>query len=314
MLTTAPAINQQIRHKILDDFGVELFIKREDLVFPSISGNKFRKLKYNLIEARNQGFDTLLTFGGAYSNHIHATAAAGKQFGFKTIGIIRGEELGERFPQILEENHTLQSAHKNEMQFHFVSREAYRTKETSEFIKHLQSKFGEFYVIPEGGTNPLAIKGCEEILNTDDKTFDYICTAVGTGGTVAGLANAALPNQKVLGFSMLKETYLDKEIKGFTTATNWELVRNYHFGKYAKVTPELIDFINQFYKQQQIPLDPIYTGKLLYGIFQEIKADRFSKNSRILAIHTGGLQGIYGVNAQLSKRKASLINFANESH
>lgn len=312
MLNLVPAINQQIHDEILDDFGVTLFIKREDLVFPEISGNKFRKLKYNLVTAREQGFDTILTFGGAYSNHIHATAAAGKKYGFKTIGVIRGEELRERLDEVLEENFTLQSAYNNGMQFHFISREVYRNKTSDKVQNALKTIFGNFYLIPEGGTNDLAIKGCAEILTEGDKGFDYICTAVGTGGTLGGLSNTALEGQTVLGFSMLKENYLDKEIRHFTSKSNWELIRKYHFGKYARVTPELVRFINEFYEKHNIPLDPIYTGKLLYGIFEEVKACRFSENSRILALHTGGLQGIHGVNAQLSKRGKSLINFLNE--
>lgn len=312
MLDPIPAINQQINDEILNDFGVELFIKREDLVFPEISGNKFRKLKYNLLEAKKKGFSTLLTFGGAYSNHIHATAAAGKKYGFHTIGIIRGQELEEKLEEVLKENFTLRSAFKSGMQFHFISREAYKNKDSLEFLKHLKDVFGDFYLIPEGGTNDLAVKGCAEILTESDKDFDYICTAVGTGGTLAGLSESAFENQNILGFSMLKENYLEDEIHRFTTKNNWELVRKYHFGKYGKVTPELIQFINDFYKKHNIPLDPIYTGKLLYGILEEVKAGRFSENSRILALHTGGLQGIHGVNAQLSKRGKSLINFLNE--
>jgi len=306
------AIKQPIHDEILSDLGIELFLKREDLVFPEISGNKFRKLKYNLIAAKAEGYNTLLTFGGAYSNHIQATAAAGKIYGFKTIGIIRGEELADKLETTLQENHTLKSAHENEMQFYFISREAYKQKNDIDFLENLKSKFGDFYTIPEGGTNALAIKGCSEILDASDLNFDYICTAVGTGGTVAGLSKAASNHQKVLGFSVLKENYLHQEISTLTNKQNWKLMQDYHFGKYAKTPPLLIQFINTFYQRHKIPLDPIYTGKMLYGIFEEIKAGKFSKNSRILAIHTGGLQGIHGVNTQLSKRGKPLINFVNE--
>lgn len=307
-----PAINQQIIDPFLEKHQVSLFIKREDLVYPKISGNKFRKLKYNLIAAKSEGFKTLLTFGGAYSNHIQATAAAGKEFGFKTIGVIRGDELKQQLDQVLVENHTLKSAYENGMQFHFVSREDYKRKHTQAFLNHLKSIYGNFYEIPEGGTNEIAVKGCAEILTTQDADFNYICTAVGTGGTLAGLSKAALEHQKIVGFSMLKENYLDQEIKSLTHHSNWQLNRNYHFGKYAKVTPPLVAFINEFYKKHNIPLDPIYTGKLLYGIYEEINAHKFPKNSRILAIHTGGLQGVHGVNKLLSKRGQPTIKFINE--
>ena len=277
--------------------GIELFIKREDLLHPIISGNKFRKLKYNLAEAKRLGYKKLLTFGGAFSNHIVAVAGAGKEFGFETIGIIRGEELEEK----IHENPSLAVAQQFGMKFFFVSRDAYRLKETPEFLEKMQSQFGDFYLLPEGGTNELAIKGCEEILSELDSEFSYVCTSVGTGGTVSGIINSAASHQNIIGFSSLKGDFLQKDIAKFANQKNWSVNCEYHFGGYGKVTNELIEFINSFYTQFGIPLDPIYTGKMMFGIMQLIQNDYFPPNSKILAIHTGGLQGIAGMNLKLEK-------------
>ena len=301
--------NQQINLKILEDKGLHLSIKREDEIHPFISGNKYRKLKYNLERAKEQGFNTLLSFGGAYSNHISALSYAGKKGGFKTIGIIRGEELGQDLNHTLQTNPTLKFAYDNGMRFKFVSRETYREKSTSDFIDKLSAEFGEFYPIPEGGTNELAIKGCEEILTTDDGEFDYICVSVGTGGTISGIINAASDRQAILGFPSLKGAFLQEIIQQKTNERdNWKLVHEYHFGGYAKINEILISFINDFNQQTTIPLDPIYTGKMMFGIMDLVKKNFFKRNSSILAIHTGGLQGIEGMNKRLSKKKLPLID------
>lgn len=283
--------------------GVKLYLKREDKIHPFVSGNKYRKLKYNLIEAENKGLKTLLTFGGAYSNHIAAVASAGQNQGFKTIGVIRGDELFDK----IETNSTLNFAKQCGMQFKFVSREDYRNKTSQNFIDNLEEAFGAFYLIPEGGTNPLAIKGCEEILTNEDGNFDYIFTSVGTGGTISGLINCSKPNQQVLGFSALKGDFLKEDISKFVTKTNWNLITDYHFGGYAKINEALISFINDFKKDYQIPLDPIYTGKMMFGIFDLIDKGFFPKGSKILAIHTGGLQAIAGMNAVFKKKNLQLI-------
>ncbi|KAB1068858.1 1-aminocyclopropane-1-carboxylate deaminase/D-cysteine desulfhydrase [Tamlana haliotis] len=294
------SINQRIN---LQNKGVELYLKREDAIHPFVSGNKYRKLKYNLQEAEKQGFKTLLTFGGAFSNHIAAVAAAGALFGFKTIGVIRGEELE---PEI-DNNPTLNFAKQHGMAFKFVSRTNYRQKGTPEFLDQLKKEFDEFYLVPEGGTNTLAVKGCEEILTEDDKTFDFVCTAVGTGGTISGLINCSKPRQQVLGFPALKGDFLQIDISKFAKQSNWELITDYHFGGYAKINEELVTFINQFKADYNIPLDPVYTGKMLFGVFDLIEKGYFPKGSRILAIHTGGLQGISGMNALLKKKNLPLI-------
>ncbi|MGA1226793.1 MAG: 1-aminocyclopropane-1-carboxylate deaminase/D-cysteine desulfhydrase [Tamlana sp.] len=295
------SINQYVN--LPNKGGVELFIKREDNIHQFISGNKYRKLKYNLIEAEKLGFKSLLTFGGAHSNHIAAVASVGKNFRFKTIGIIRGDELVDN----IESNPTLRFAKQCGMQFKFVSREAYRNKNSESFLHDLKDEFGLFYLIPEGGTNALAVKGCEEILTEEDKLFDYVCCAVGTGGTISGLINCSKPSQKVLGFPALKGDFLQEDISKFATKTNWELITDYHFGGYAKINTELISFINRFKNDYGIPLDPIYTCKMLFGIFDLIEKGFFSKGSKILAIHTGGLQGIKGMNAILKKKNSPII-------
>lgn len=282
---------------------MKLYIKREDLLHPYVSGNKFRKLKYNLLESRKQGYGTILTFGGAYSNHISAASYAAKAFGLRSIGVIRGEELRDK----ISENPTLRFAHANGMRFEFVSREDYRQKDSASFIENLRLKFGDFYLVPEGGTNELAIKGCEEILTEEDDFFDYICCAVGTGGTISGIINSTKSHQKVLGFPALKGDFLDGEIKKFVQKENWELITDYHFGGYGKINEELISFINKFRGKTHIPLDPVYTGKMCFGVFDLIRRGYFEKDALILLIHTGGLQGITGMNEKLKKQNLPLI-------
>lgn len=284
--------------------NIQIFLKREDLLHPHISGNKFRKLKYNLLEARKLKLNTILTFGGAFSNHILATAAAAKENDFKAIGVIRGEELVNQY----KENPTLVLAEQFGMKFYFVDRETFRLKNDNDFIAELKNEFGDFYLVPEGGTNDLAIKGCEEILTNDDSDFDYICCAVGTGGTISGLINSSnIEKHKIIGFSALKGDFLNDDIRKFAKQDNWKLITDYHFGGYGKVKPELITFLNEFYAQTRIPLDPIYTGKMMFGIVDLIEKGFFPDNAKILAIHTGGLQGIKGINRVLKNKKREYL-------
>jgi len=297
------SIHQEVNLPLLAEKQVSLCVKREDLIHPQISGNKYRKLKYNLTEAKSKDFDTLLTFGGAFSNHIAATAYAGKKSNFKTIGVIRGEELSKKW----KDNPTLNQAYSDGMRFKFISRETYRKKENTSFLKELEAEFGAFYHLPEGGTNPLAIKGCGEVLDERDTDFDFICCSVGTGGTIAGIVNASDVKQQVLGFPALKGNFLKEDIRNFASKDNWSLYSDYHFGGYAKVTAELIEFINDFRFKTKIPLDPIYTGKLFFGTLDLVKKDRFPPKTKIMVIHTGGLQGIAGMNENLTKKNLPLI-------
>jgi 1-aminocyclopropane-1-carboxylate deaminase len=257
-----------------------------------------------LLQAKAENQSTLLTFGGAYSNHIAAVGYAGKENGFQTIGIIRGDELGDK----IESNPTLKFAQECGMQFEFVSRETYRLKTEATFLEQLQQQYGAFYLIPEGGTNAFAIQGCEEILTPEDASFDFVACAIGTGGTISGLINSILPHQKVLGFPALKGDFLQDEIRKFVHHENWELITDYHFGGYGKVSPDLIDWINRFYAQTQIPLDPVYTGKMVFGILDLIAKNYFPENANILLIHTGGLQGIQGMNLKLKNKGLPILN------
>jgi len=285
--------------------NISLYIKREDRIHPFVSGNKFRKLKYNLIDFEAKNYDSLVTFGGAFSNHIAAVAFACKEKNINCVGVIRGEEL----PAKIQENPTLQFAQKNGMKFEFVTREQYREKDSDAFKQYLKSKYGDCFILPEGGTNKLAVKGCEEILQKEDDQFDFICCALGTGGTIAGLINSVSEHQKVIGFPALKGDFLQDEIRKFAKNKNWCLHTEYHFGGYGKVTSELIQFVNQFFKQTTIPLDPVYTSKMVFGVLDLIEKDYFPTNSKILMIHTGGLQGVKGMNQLLEKRKMTKIAF-----
>ena len=289
----------------LPNTTISLFIKREDLLHPHISGNKFRKLKYNLAEAKAKKYKKILTYGGAFSNHIVAVAAAGKEYGFQTIGVIRGEELVSQ----IADNPSLQFAQECGMQLEFISREQYRHKNESAAVEFWQKKYGEIYVLPEGGTNELAVKGCEEIITSADEVYDFICCAVGTGGTISGIINSAKPHQKIIGFPALKGDFLQEDIRNFTHENNWELQTDYHFGGYAKTTSKLIQFLNDFHAQHHIPLDPIYTGKMVYGVMDLIQKNYFKKGSKILLIHTGGLQGILGINNRLRQKNKLQITY-----
>ncbi len=297
MLAEAPL--QQLHDPIFEEKEVTLWVKREDLLHPTISGNKWRKLKYNLQVARLQGKSTLLTFGGAYSNHIAAVAAAGEAFGFKTIGIIRGE-------QHLPLNPTLRFAASCGMRLQYLSREQYRHKQEPAFLESLSEGVGQPYIIPEGGTNLLAVKGCAEIVQEIGIAYDYICCAAGTGGTMAGLVAGLAGEKQVLGFPALKGgEFLQKEISALVVGyagknfDNWELETDYHFGGYAKVKPELLAFMRLFQEQHRIPLEPIYTGKMFFGLYDLIKSGYFMRGSRLVAIHTGGLQGNKGFEERL---------------
>lgn len=280
------SIAQQVPYQHIEYRHQRISIKRLDLIHPQISGNKFFKLKYNLLAARQQGFEKVLTFGGAYSNHIAATAFASHKFGFQSLGMIRGEELAQR-----PLNPTLATAQQFGMQLEFISRNAYRQKDQPDFLQRLQQQYPDFYLIPEGGTNALAVQGCREILVAEDAQFDLICCAVGTGGTFAGLIEASQQHQQLLGFSALKGDFLTHEVAQLTTKRNWRILDDYCCGGYAKTTPELIQFIQSFEQRYNIPLEQVYTGKMLRGIFDLIDQDKIGPDQKILLIHTGGLQG-----------------------
>ncbi len=280
---------------------VNVFMKRIDLVHPVISGNKWYKTKYNIAAMMEEGKDTLLTFGGAFSNHIHATVAAGKAFGFKTIGLIRGEEH-------LPLNETLQYAVDNGMELHYIDRTRFRERESESFLNEIKNKFGDVYILPLGGTNKIALKGCAEIVEQIDIDYDYICSASGSGGTFAGIVAGLNGNKKGIAFPALKGgAFLEEIISNLVfeysgkSFSNWSLNTDYHFGGFAKLTKELVEFSKEFEKLNSFELDYIYTNKMMFGIAELIKSGYFKSGETIVAIHSGGLQGNLGMKRQIDK-------------
>jgi 1-aminocyclopropane-1-carboxylate deaminase len=287
LLTYTPTPIQEIHDPLFNQAGVRVLVKREDLNHPYVSGNKWWKLKYNLEEAKKLGHKTLLTFGGAYSNHIFSTAAAAHELGFESIGIIRGEK-------ILPLNPTLSFAKSRGMRLKYISREAYRQKTNPESIDKLHQEFGDFYLIPEGGTNALAVKGVEEFAQTLGDGFDYLCCAVGTGGTLAGLVKGIPADRTMLGISVLKGgRFLKADVENLigTDLSNWSINEDFHFGGYGKTNVELNQFIDFTYEHKSLPLDKVYTAKAFYGLRNLITSGNFKKGSTVLFLHTGGLQG-----------------------
>ncbi|WP_370088069.1 1-aminocyclopropane-1-carboxylate deaminase/D-cysteine desulfhydrase [Ekhidna sp.] len=276
-------------------------MKRDDLIHPEIMGNKWRKLKYNIALMKEKNLSKLVTLGGAYSNHIAATAAASFEQGFHSVGIIRGEELA------VDSNPTLEFAHSRGMKLEFVSRETFRTWRDNPDL--LLKKYPNHYFLPEGGTNQMAINGCKEIVDEISTDFDYLITPIGTGGTFAGLVSGIRDDRKIIGISSLKGDFIHASISELLQSyqiqsSNYLIQSEYHFGGYGKVNSELIDFINWFKENFGIPLDPIYTGKSFFAVWDMIKTDKFEKNLRIILLHTGGLQGIEGFN----RKNENIIN------
>ena len=310
---------QEVMDAVLEQHGIRVLLKRDDLIHPVISGNKWRKLRHNLREAAMHDHHTVLTFGGAFSNHIAATAHACRNAGLDSIGIIRGNELKEE-----DLNSTLREAKLMGMKLHFVSREAYRRKTDADFLEELKTQHGRFYTVPEGGANGLGVKGCAELLPEVDEHYDVVCCAAGTGTTLAGL-RVSLPEGKyLLGFPALKGgDFLLDEVARLTEESRlritapqaaFSLVTDYHFGGYAKMTPELMQFIEGFQERTGIPIDPIYTGKMMFGIYDLIQKGRFATSTTILAIHTGGRQGWDGMRnrAPQTERESARKNEAGD--
>jgi 1-aminocyclopropane-1-carboxylate deaminase len=275
-------------------------ILRLDTLHPPIGGNKYFKLKYNIEEADKQNLQTILTFGGAFSNHIFATALAGRLYNKNTIGVIRGEDDVQ--------NPTLQFCKKQGMRLHFVSRDAYKEKTSERFLTDLKNRFGDFYLLHEGGTNAHAVKGTAEILLGIELNYERIFCAVGTGGTLAGILSTPDLRTRVIGISVLKgHDALTEKIASLILLknTNWEINCNYHLGGYAKYNAELIRFINQFQYNYKIPLDPVYTGKVFFAVFDMIDKNVIKAEQKILVIHTGGMQGWQGWNYRYKNKSTS---------
>ncbi|WP_230687333.1 1-aminocyclopropane-1-carboxylate deaminase/D-cysteine desulfhydrase [Catellatospora vulcania] len=276
-----------MRDERLDRAGVTMLLVRDDLMDPELPGNKWRKLKYNLVAAREQGYGTLLTFGGAYSNHLRAVAAAGRRHGLRTVGIVRGE-------QHLPLNPSLAYAAAQGMTLSYLDRETYRRKHTDPVLAELKQVWGDCYVIPEGGSNALAVRGCAELPAEIDAEFDVLCCPVGTGGTLAGLAGGLTGDRRALGVAVLKGagfltdevTELQRQAFGAPTA-NWRIDLDHHFGGYAKRTAELDAFVADFHRRHSLALDPVYTGKMLAALFDLAARGEFAPGTRLAAVITG---------------------------
>jgi 1-aminocyclopropane-1-carboxylate deaminase len=296
MWSLAPAVPIELRlpsplEELGDDrlarAGLRLLLKRDDLINPAIGGNKWRKLKYNLQAARDEGHQALLTFGGAYSNHIAATAAAGYHYGFATIGIIRGEEH-------LPLNPVLAAAAGYGMRLEYLDRAAYRRKDDLALLGSLRRRLGGFYLLPEGGSNALAAQGCAEIAAEISEPFDVICCPCGTGGTLAGLAQGLAAGQRALGFSVLRGgQFLDRQVADLQTAAfgrasaNWSIDYGFHFGGFARRKAALDEFIADFAARHGLLLDWVYPAKMMYGICALAGRGAFAPGGALVAIITG---------------------------
>jgi 1-aminocyclopropane-1-carboxylate deaminase len=282
-----PSPVEELHDALLASHGVRLYLKRDDLIHAEIPGNKWRKLKHNLAAAATLGHDTLLTYGGAYSNHIRATAAAGHYLGFSTIGVIRGEEHTPLNP-------SLAYAVSRGMKLTYLDRATYRRKADAEVIKGLRDRFGDFYLLPEGGSNELAVRGCAEIPPEIDLDFDVICCPCGTGGTLAGIAAGLQGSQRAIGFSALKGgQFLEAEVSELQRRTfghasgNWTIECSFHFGGFARKTPELEAFIEAFMERHGLVLDWVYVAKMMYGVFTLADSGAFKPGTSIVVVVTG---------------------------
>ena len=296
--------NEKFNLPVLNKQKISLHIKREDLIHPIISGNKFRKLKYNIKEALSQQKSEILTFGGAHSNHLLACSYVGKLMGLKTIGMIRGDELSKK-----KLNSTLQKCQDFGMKFTFISRTEYRRRNESDYINSLKKNHQHAFIVPEGGTNDLGVLGCQEILNKKDENYDVICCPVGSGGTISGLINSKKKHQKILGFSALKSSKINNVISKFVNNDNWEILEDIFFGGYSKIDNKLANFINETYIQTGILLDPIYNSKMLFQIVYMILSDKWIYGNKVLIINTGGLQSITEMNIKLNKKGCQIIKY-----
>jgi len=273
-----------IQWPCLMEQDIQLDLLRIDVLHPEISGNKWFKLKYNITYALEHNYNTLISFGGAYSNHLHALAYAGFEAGLKTIGIVRGEPV---------DNPTLSDCVRWGMELQFISREKYKQKKEPHYLEELQHAYPHAMLIPEGGSNDLGLKGCTEIISITDTTcYDVFACAIGTGTTFCGIANALLPHQDALGYTALKQgEYLKETFEKEISHPRWQLQTEAHCGGFGKRNQELLDFMARFQAEQHIELDVVYTGKMCLGLQKDIEQNRFRHGTKILAIHTGGLQG-----------------------
>ena len=298
-MALVPSPLQRIDTDLFSEKGLTVHVKRDDLIHPTVMGNKWRKLKYNLAYALEQGFEGVITPGGAYSNHVAATAAACREHQLASVGIIRGDELHP------SSNATLKFASACGMKLHFVDRGHYRVaKQNPEEWRH---RYPKFYFLPEGGTNHLAIKGCQEIVEELEEGWDYLAVSIGTGGTMAGLLKGMKGQGLLVGFSSLKGVFMEEEFGQLASNygipyTNYKIISDFHFGGYGKTDDTLIDFINREKAAIGLLFDPLYTAKMYFGLLKLVRDNFFEPGSKIVVLHTGGLQAIEGYNEKYSKK------------
>ena len=300
LYSTEKSILEKLSFPILEEKNIELFVKRDDLIDTEVSGNKWRKLKYNIEQALANKNNSIVTFGGAFSNHLLATAAACKLIGIRCVGIVRGEELNSN------SNETLKRCTEYGMELKFVSRSEYALRNDSLYLKDIHLEFENSFVVPEGGANFYGMIGCQDIIKEIEQDFDHVFIAQGTTTTSCGVLISLPSNSKLHVVPVLKGFDSISEMRNLLNYTLFdeelteELLNrvtvhsNAHFGGYGKYDLELLDFIKQFYHENNIKLDPIYTGKVMFELIKNIKENKLS-NSKVLFIHTGGLQGIEGV-------------------
>lgn len=294
LVLTLPTPLQVFDYPPWRPYGVSVAVKRDDLIHPALSGNKWRKLKYNLEAARTRGLTRMLSFGGAWSNHLHALAWAGQRLGFATVGLVRGEPGAGLTP-------TLADCRAWGMELHFLSRADYRRRRDPEWLAGLETRFAPCWLLPEGGSNALAVRGVAELVAELDRPFDVIACATGSGATLAGLAAGCPDGARALGIAVLKQgEYLRGEVgrllsdAGIPDRNNWRLLTGLHGGGYAKAGPELLRFCGEVEATTGVALEPVYTGKLFHGIGQLLAAGEFSPGTRLVLYHSGGLQGRRG--------------------
>ncbi|MFF9346038.1 1-aminocyclopropane-1-carboxylate deaminase/D-cysteine desulfhydrase [Streptomyces sp. NPDC014734] len=280
-----PSPLEEVRDERFDRHGVRLLLKRDDLIHPDVPGNKWRKLAPNLRAAAGR---TVLTFGGAYSNHLRATAAAGRLLGFRTIGVVRGEELADR-----PLNPSLARCAADGMTLRFVDRTTYRAKNEPEVLEGLLSTFGDCCVVPEGGSNTAAVRGCAELGRELRDRADVAAVACGTGGTLAGLAAGLAPGQRALGVPVLRGGFLGDAVRelqrdAFGGPTgSWSLDERFHFGGYARTSPELHAFADDFEQRHGLAVERLYVAKLLFALTALAAEGAFPAGTAVAAVVTG---------------------------
>lgn len=293
---TALSSLQQIHHPTFTQHKISVQIKRDDQIDKVISGNKWRKLKYNILHAKAIGAKGIITFGGCFSNHIHACAFACQQQQLSAMGIIRGEQANQ-------DNYTLAWAKHWGMQLSFVDRKTYRLRNEESYLKQLQQQFPDHLIVPEGGSNSLALTGMAEVIDelNHQCEFDTIMSPVGSGGTLAGLILGDKAQHEILGISVLKQqNYLEQHVNELLpehakSYQNWQIMNQFHRGGYAKFTPHDAQRIHSFAQHVGVGFEPVYSGKMILALLDLMQTGYFSEHQRIVLLHTGGLQGLAGM-------------------